>query len=246
MQGNTKEIPLIKPENIVEYFNIFTTTRFSGVSDGPYKSFNFGYFCEDDLLNVEKNYKILKDLIGISRIVTLRQVHGSNIIEVKKDTPSFFNGDGLFSKEVGIGLGILTADCYSVQIIGENGSYANLHCGWKSVFNGIVNNAIKMFGKEDIRKVYINVGICKDCFEVKGDFINYTKEVFNIDKNLIYKNGKYFFDLRSQIEDMFLKNGIEKNRIEHIRDCSYCNKNFYSYRRDKVTGRMISVISRVR
>ncbi|MGA1861533.1 polyphenol oxidase family protein [Deferribacter thermophilus] len=244
MQRDSQKLLLIKPKKLSSPYKIFTTTRLGGYSVGVYKSLNFGYFTGDDLINIEKNYEALKDYTGIKRIITLRQIHGSKVVVVDKNSASFKEGDALFTKAQGVGLGILTADCYSVQIVSKSGSIANLHCGWRSVYNGIIVNALRHFQDEKISNVVINVGICEKCFEVKDDFINLTKKVFNLDKNLRKLNGCYFFDLRSEIEDIFLENGIEKNIIEHIRCCPKCDENFYSYRREKVTGRMISMIVR--
>ncbi|KAA0259185.1 laccase domain-containing protein [Deferribacter autotrophicus] len=246
MLRDIEGIKLVVPESLEESFVSFTTTKFGSFSKGVYNGLNFGFFCGDDLVDVNRNYLLVKKVFDVKRIILLRQVHGAYVVTCDMNTPSFIEGDGLFTKEVGLGLGILTADCFNMQLIGENGSIANLHCGWRSVYEGIIERGLEKFEGEKLKKVIVGVGICEKCFEVREDFVNTVKDRFAMDECLLMENGKMFFNLRLQIEKILLENGVEKNCIEHIRYCSYCNDMFYSYRRDRVTGRMLSFLMRRR
>ncbi|MGA1845824.1 polyphenol oxidase family protein [Deferribacter abyssi] len=246
MFKNIGGIKLILPNSIEEKFVSFTSSKLGNFSKRVYDGLNFGFFCGDDLIEVNRNYLLIKKLFNVKRVIILNQVHGAHVVTCDINTPSFIDGDGLFTKYIGLGLGILTADCFNVQLIGKNESIANLHCGWRSVYNGIIERCLEKFKDEKIKKVIVGVGICEKCFEVRNDFINIVKKKFDMEECLLINNGKMYFNLRLQVEKILLENSIEKNCIEHIRYCSYCNDMFYSYRRDGVTGRMLSFLMRRR
>ncbi|MCW8850317.1 MAG: laccase domain-containing protein, partial [Melioribacteraceae bacterium] len=63
-------------------------------------------------------------------------------------------------------------------------------------------------------------------------------------KYMLPKNGKLLLDLKTANKDMLLNNGITEEHIEIDDICSFDNKNFHSYRRDKEnSGRALGVIA---
>src|SRR5258706_16480138 len=88
--------------------------RRGGKSGGRYAGLNVSYRVGDDNKVVSQNVCNMKAAVGIheGKIVTMQQVHGDNIVEVKdKKLKDVGEADGMITAETGVYLGVLTADC---------------------------------------------------------------------------------------------------------------------------------------
>ncbi|MCA1927103.1 MAG: polyphenol oxidase family protein [Calditerrivibrio sp.] len=216
-----------------------TTTRFSGVSRGCYSSNNLRYFTEDE--NCLENYKLLKNRLHIDNIYILKQIHSAIVIKPEKKESEIVEGDGTFTNIPDLFTGIQTADCFNVQLIGRE-YVSNLHCGWRSIFLGIIENALELFYKNNdmVLQVIIGPGICEKCYDVGVDLIEKFSKI--VDTNFYaMEKGKYYLSLRD-----IIKFKLGKNKIYNYKDlfyCSSCKYYLYSYRRDGgTTGRMLSIL----
>jgi len=234
-------IMYLKPYGLPENIFSITTTRHSGFSKAEYASLNFGFHVGDSILDVEKNYAKLYSIFGINKIVTLTQIHSNITINLdntgKSNSPA---GDGLFTKKSMLPIGIMTADCFNVQLIGKK-NIANLHCGWKSIYSGIIENTLKFFGddKDITEYAVIGPGICEKCYVVSKDLaIKFSNLV--MDKSIFsVRKGKYFLNLRKIIK---LKLENFANNVIDLNYCTLCNDFLYSYRKSNKTGRMLSIL----
>lgn len=242
-----KGILCIKPEGLSDEISSFVTKKYSGYSKGVYSSLNMALHVGDNCLNVLKNIELFKASFGIDTLVTLLQVHGSKVIEVNKYNIVdclHAEADGLFTLDRGIALGILTADCFNLQLIGNKG-IANLHCGWKSVADDIIEKALNIFRKHDDYPVQavLGPGICGDCYEVGHEVAEALEKISPGGTFTTIINDKIHLSIRGAIEKYLVHSDI--NDIIHIDACSSCDPNLFSYRRDKgETGRMLSVVMR--
>ncbi len=233
---------LIKPKYTPRgVFQLFTT-RYSGKSLGDYSSFNLGYFTDDE--GVKDNYKILKDVYKLQGIKILKQIHSAKIVVCENCDYSIEEGDGIFTSLDGFITGIQTADCWTVQLVGEN-YIANLHCGWRGLFLGIIENAYNLFSKysDSVKYATVGPGICGDCYEVGSELIDKFSTISNAD---FYKkkNGRFFLNLEKIIVEKLHKFGTQN--IEILSYCSFCKDYLYSYRRDNgKTGRMLSLLGKL-
>ena len=66
---------------------------------------------------------------------------------MKKKKNGFHNADGIISKRDDITLGVLTADCAPVIILGKE-FYGIIHAGWKGALSGILEEALNSFIKK--------------------------------------------------------------------------------------------------
>ena len=234
----------------------FFTSK-GGVSKGDYDSLNCGNNNFDNKKNVRKNINTALDNLGIGNkaLKLITQIHSNKIYSINKNNyRKKLRGDGLFTSDKTIALGVLTADCAPIFIFDiKKGIICCLHSGWKGTLNNIDENCIK---KLENRKVIKNnvVAIIGPClgfknFEVDRDF----KQKF-IRKNQSYykffkkKNkNKDLFNLRGIINYQLKKEGIKN--IYNINRDTYRNSGFFfSHRRSKHqnkinTGRMINIIS---
>jgi hypothetical protein len=101
--------------------------RRGGKSVGAYAGLNTSYRVGDDPKVVSQNVCDMKLAVGIhdGRIVTMRQVHGDNIVEVKdKKMKEAGEADGMITAENDLYLGVLTADCVPILMIAPKQSLA--------------------------------------------------------------------------------------------------------------------------
>ncbi len=230
---------------------IKTSTRYGGFSNTPYDSLNMGYFTGDNIFSVIKNYNYYQNISKTYNIITLNQVHGNIILEVNKDNASeimFSQADGLFTDEYNLPIGIITADCLPIMIVGSQ-YISCLHCGWRSLNAGIIDNAFKLFKKYNDIPIYtyIGTGICEKCYEVQDDLINQLNKNYNPSYAIIKKGqGKYLLDMKQLAINALSYNGLTIDNIEISQYSSCCSKGFYSYRLENgKTGRMVTTIQKI-
>lgn len=226
----------------------FTTKRWGGVSSGSFSGLNLGVNTGDDIKNILKNYKILEQYTNIHNLVLANQVHGNLVLEVNKanfGSVYLQNADGFFTIEKDIALGVQTADCFPVLLAGNRG-IAALHCGWRSLNNLIIENALKMFEKYDDmpKNAYVGAGICADHYEVRDDMVNMLEKRYKpLEALADMGGGLYKLDLKKLVLNALDINGISNVEISSFSSCH--SDGFYSYRRENgVTGRMLSAIVR--
>lgn len=156
------------------------------------------------------------------------QVHGADIVSVET-LPCEADGIVVSWEDLDSALGIKTADCLPVVIEGEKG-VVFLHAGWK----GLALHILKRPEIHMIHPVRALIGPCihECCFEVTPDFKN------NFPKSSHFKNheGKLHFDLTLEAQDQ-LREEFPHLQIEVAPECTMCNTNFHSHRRDKTTQR---------
>ena len=99
--------------------------RRGGKSVGPYAGLNVSYRVGDDAKVVSQNVCDMKLAIGIhdGRVVTMKQVHGDDIVEVA-DTNIKEAGaaDAMVTAQPNVFLGVLTADCVPILFVAPEGT----------------------------------------------------------------------------------------------------------------------------
>ena len=175
-----------KKNRIIFYkdFKYCFFTRNGGVSKKNFSSLNCAFNKGDNDINVKKNRKYVREkFCSKKKIILINQVHSNKIFFIDKITDQILSGDGIISDRKDLILGVLTADCAPIVILGKK-YFGIIHAGWKGTFSGIIENALNFFFekgecKEDI---FVDVGphLKKNSFEVKGDFL------VNLKKQEIY------------------------------------------------------------
>lgn len=242
------EVKFIKANwNAPKNINTLITTRIGGELRSKF-GFNLAKHVDDNENTVISNRLLLTKLLPSSPN-WLNQTHSDNVLNldnqiISADVHSF---DAAFTKSKNKVCAVLTADCIPILITDVNGQYiAAVHAGWRGVENNIIIKTIdqiKIPPKDVI--AYIGPAICKDHFEVGLDvFEIFTKKNKATEVDFIPKgNNKYFCNLISIAQKQLLDIGVLNNNIYLSNICTYCeNKLFYSYRKEKITGRFVSTI----
>ena len=164
----------------------------------------------------------------------VKQIHSNKILPSSIIKNDHFEGDGIFLEEGSKkNLCILTADCLPVLFIGEEGE-ALIHAGWRGIKNGILENKILKDLKP--KQMFIGPSIKKCCYEVSPDF----QANFPSSKSFLKNQGKLFFSLDEEIQDR-VKKLFPLLEILVDKHCTYCDKKFHSFRRDKTDKRNYNV-----
>jgi YfiH family protein len=229
--------------------------RRGGKSIGPYAELNMSYRVSDDPKVVSQNVCDMKLAVGIhdGRIVTMRQVHGDNIVEVTDKTlKEAGEADGMLTGGADVYLGILTADCVPLLFVAPKQKLvAAVHAGWRGTLAGIAEKAVKLFhGRYGVKASKLEValgpaiGAC--CYEVKDDVAGPLNDRWGsvAGSSIQIRDHKTYVDLRAINHAILTGAGVPKTKVFQIGLCTSCAADdFFSYRRQKSeTGRQISFI----
>jgi len=225
-------------------------TRDTGISADEYKQ---AYNSRGAALC--STFASCQELISAHKVIFLRQVHGTKgaVITEKslKKTHSFSQeGDFLITNLPGIGLGVLTADCLPLIIHDPvKQVIAAVHAGWRGSVSGIAANVVNCMKKEfscmvDDLEVYCGPAAKSCCYAIDYSIIDQAKHMPNTNGWLIFKDNSHFLDLALYNQALLAELGLNPENIySDYNQCTICNQNFYSYRRDKEqSGRQFSIV----
>jgi len=222
-------------------------TRRGGVSNNPFDSLNVSFSTGDKEVNVADNRSIVMNALDRnSTPIFIDQVHEDNIIVIEdsKVEKFLYKADGIITNVKGKLLFIQVADCQSVMMFDPiKNVIANVHSGWrgsvKNIIGKCVDIMIKKFGcspKNIIAGISPSLGPC--CAE----FVNFKKELpENVWNYKVYDS--FNFDFWELSFYQLLEKGVRADNIENMNICTKCfSRTFFSYRKEKITGRFACVI----
>jgi len=229
------------PKNI----KAFTTTRIGGFSKSPYDTFNTANHVGDDPDAVAKNRKLLRETLHLpSEPTWLNQVHGVEVIQANQQTTPV-TADASFTQKPGVVCVAQTADCLPLLVCDRAGTtVAAIHAGWKGLAAGVIEatiNTLKIPAQELL--VWLGPAMGPQSFEVKEDVLAAFTTV-DPKAELAFKP----INSTQWLANIYLlaKQRLNNLGITHIYGeelCTYNDKErFFSFRRDKDTGRMASLI----
>lgn len=151
------------------------------------------------------------------------------------------NADALVTADSGIALGVLVADCIPLLLWDEiEQIVAAVHVGRRGLVNGIAMktvNVMNSMGAEHIQGL-LGPSICGACYEVGSDIYQEVCATHPVAKALT-KKGTPSLDLPEALSFELTNAGV---KISRTPICTVENSNFFSYRRDGVTGRQAGLI----
>jgi YfiH family protein len=222
-----------------------STTRTDGFSKGPFESLNLGLHVGDDPGDVANNREKLLKTLGLNQDpIWLNQVHGRVIVEASS-THRGANADGSVLTQPGETCIVMTADCLPILIATQDGSrVAALHGGWKGLLAGILEAAVQRLNTQKLW-VWLGPAIGPDAFEVGPEVL----EAFVLKHPSLqaafkpHINGKLLADIYEIARILLEISGIPRNQVFGGHWCTYRQSDdFFSYRRDQITGRMATLI----
>ncbi len=219
--------------------------RLGGVSPKPFDSLNLGFGVGDKKINVMENRARVKKSLGVQSLLSARQVHGNRVFVLQHSIASDLevdSYDALVTSVPGVGLMIKQADCQAIFLFDPvRLAIGIVHSGWRGSVANIIGETVKtmreVFGTNPddlLAAISPSLGPC--CAE----FVNFALEL--PEYMHVHQVKPTFFDFRAISIDQLQAAGVDKEKISVSGVCTVCNQDYFSYRREKATGRFASVI----
>lgn len=233
-------------------------TRAGGVSDGIFASLNCGFGSSDDAAAVTENRRRVAAMLGVepNGLLTCYQIHSPEVVTVdrpwpRKDHP---RADAMVTRQPGLALGILTADCAPVlftdpaaRVIGA------AHAGWRGAVGGVLEATVAAMTALGASPARISAGIgpciAQRSYEVGPEFPApfMAEDVENAEFFIpAPRAGHFLFDLVGYVTLRLKRLGLA--RVDYAGgDTAADADRFFSYRRschqkEPDYGREISAI----
>ena len=215
------------------------TTRFGGVSEGPYASLNLGLGVGDRRETVLENRNRMRAAAQVPddgpRMP--RQVHGATIVTPAEPGAE---ADGVLVRAGDPWVAVTVADCAPIAVVAADArAGALLHSGWRGSRDGIAVRAVERLSRIGAApsSVLVSIGPCIHacCYPVGRDVADAVPASCLIP----HRAGRFALDLPGLIVLSFVGAGVDPNRIAVAPECTSClPRRFYSHRRDAgITGR---------
>ncbi|MDP3335266.1 MAG: peptidoglycan editing factor PgeF [Rhodoferax sp.] len=234
------------------------STRSGGVSVAPYDSLNLGDHVGDDAAHVAANRAILQESIS-ARPVFLNQIHGTQVLTLDATTPDGTVADACLTGQPGLACTVMVADCLPVLFASADGQrVAAAHAGWRGLAGmggvGILEATVKhmLVNESQANHILAWLGPCigPQAFEVgdevRAAFIASDPLAGDCFEPLVA--GKWLADLAGLARLRLRALGLSQiyGNDSSAPWCTVGNASrFFSYRRDRVTGRFCASIWRV-
>lgn len=244
---------LLMPDwpDVSEHIGALTTLREGGFSQKPFDDgssgggMNLGAHVQDDVAHVRANRGRLRSILP-AEPVWLTQVHGVHVIDAA-EAGDAVEADASVTSEPGVVCAILSADCLPVLFHDSAaGVVGAAHAGWRGLAAGILEHTVEAMrsrGADDIH-AWMGPAIGAQRFEVGGDVLS-AFAARDAASSVAFvpscaHEGKYVADIYQLARFRLANAGVTKVFGGGL--CTVSDQRFYSYRRDKLTGRMASLI----
>jgi hypothetical protein len=226
-----------------------STTRNGGLSIAPYASFNISDTVGDAPHAVALNRAHLRAQADLPAAPHwLRQVHGTCVLDLDisvGEAAMPAEADAAVTAARGVVCAVQTADCLPILLCDAAGTRVGaVHAGWRGLANGVIEAALEQLDVSTAQVLaWLGPAIGPDAFEVGAE----VRDVFVNDApaaSLCFREhapGKWHADLVQLARLRLQRAGVMQ--IYGGGWCTFSNaQEFFSYRRDKVTGRMATLI----
>jgi len=224
-----------------DFIKAGTTLRQGGVSKEPFDSLNLATHVGDELGAVKQN----RSLLTLPNAPQwLEQTHSTKAILLPYED-IIPKADASYTLESNIVCAVMTADCLPLLITDKKGScIAAIHAGWRGLCDGIIEATIKKLpvASENLL-VWLGPAIGADVYEVGEEVYDaFTKNDTEAEQTFTsIAEQHWLFDIYH-----LAKLRLHRVGVRQIHGGDHCTlseeQQFFSYRRDSVTGRMASMI----
>lgn len=223
------------------------TTRSGGVSKGAYASLNLGAHVGDDPAHVAENRKRLRSALGLpSEPRWLDQVHGTHVVECNRQEPdSPPQADAAITRESGVVLAVMTADCLPVLLAARDGSVVGIaHAGWRGLAAGVIEATLAALRVESSNVIaWLGPAIDQAHYEVDRTVYDAFADSPGVEDAFApsARAGHWRCSLAKLARARLATAGMT-DVTGGDRDTFVESERFFSYRRDGETGRMASLV----
>ena len=220
-----------------------STTRNGGVGSAPFASLNLGDHVGDDPQIVARNRCLLREHLPAEPL-WLKQVHATTVAAADRacGTPE---ADAGVAREPHKVCAVLTADCLPLLLCDRAGTVVGAaHAGWRGLAAGVIESTIAAMGVDPATLLaWLGPAIGPNAFEV-GDEVRAVfleHDAAAIGAFAAQSSGKWLADIYRLARIRLASSGVAQ-----VYGGDFCTfherERFFSYRRDRITGRMASLI----
>ena len=220
-------------------------TRQGGSSSGTYASLNYSLNVGDCKEAVMANrQQIAASLPQLSHILLPLIDHGVEVAVI--NDPSQLVAakcDGCATQLPYVGLVVTHADCQAALFYDPiTHAAAAIHCGWKGNVQNIYAATVTLMQQQfGTRPENLLVGISPSLGPESSEFVNYTEEL--PEHFWCYAIRPHHFNLWAISKQQLVDAGLLPHHIEIAGIDTYTNKDFFSHRRERPTGRNATLIA---
>ena len=220
------------------------TTRAGNLSRPPFHGFNTANHVGDDPVQVQANrHALAQHFHWQTEPQWLKQVHGIDVVDAAADGVER-EGDAVFTRRTGQICTLHTADCLPAFFTTLQGDCVALaHAGWRGLAAGVLEQTVaRMETSPDQIQVWLGPAIGPDAFEVGGE-VRSAFTAIHPEASACFRpndQGRWQADLYG-----LARLHLGKAGVHHISGGEFCTFNdprFFSFRREPVTGRLLSLI----
>lgn len=225
------------------------TDRWGGVSAVPYGTLNLGGAVGDHAHHVLENREVVARSLGLEpgRVVWMNQVHGSDVVLVEqpwKADVELPRVDGVVTTQCSLALAVLTADCAPVLLADtEAGVIGAAHAGRPGLVAGVVQRTVTAMiaAGASAENVSARLGpsVCGSCYEVPDSM----REAVSTKVPAAYSTTRWgtpAVDVAAGVRAQLWELGVTDVTDPLV--CTIESEDHFSYRRDRVTGRLGSYV----
>jgi YfiH family protein len=247
-------LPLLLPEWAAPAgVHAVVTTRAGGVSAAPWDSLNLGTHVGDDPAHVQENRErllaALRTIAPCAPPQWLNQVHGTVVVEAEVDagrrSQHVPDADAVTTCTPGIPCMVMTADCLPVFFCDRAGSrVAVAHAGWRGLCAGVLEATLQHFPAPQEVMAWLGPAIGPQEFEV-GEEVRAAFVAKHAEAAAAFVPGRHDGRWLADIYALACLR-LGKAGVQAVSGGGFCTvterERFFSYRRDRCTGRMAAAI----
>jgi YfiH family protein len=241
---------LLKPDWTVDgRIGALMSTRAGGVSLAPYDSLNLGRSSGDTAEAVAENRRRFEAAVG-AELVFLAQVHGARVLRLPAVATARQEADAAIATEPGQACTVMVADCMPVLFAAPAArGVGAAHAGWRGLAGGVLEATVSALceaaacAPEDLT-AWLGPCIGPRQFEVGPDVLEAfggRSAVHFVARARADGSMRWLADLPGLARDRLAAAGLRR-----VSGGTWCTvedaSRFFSFRRDRVTGRMAAAV----
>lgn len=157
----------------------------------------------------------------------MEQVHGNDFKIITNNSPkNIGEADGIITDQKNILLRVRVADCLPVLIYLPNQAVAAIHSGRASTEGNIVGRVLHYFknnyASDKNPIIWLGPCICSNCYQINREL-------------------DLYYDMRGKVMEQ-IKKVYPQADILHLNSCTLEGTQWFSYRENKTTERMLAYI----
>lgn len=205
-------------------------------------------FKDDNCFDIHPNHTSAQTVISLVSEFNLPhaptfmlQEHGNTITEYLEPPKKHLSviSDACFTRIPNVICAVMTADCLPVLMTDVDGSFvAAVHCGWRSLYANILTKTLEAINPQKEVLIWFGPCIQQNQYEVDDSFVTHYLKQHPDSSNAFTDsvNNKSQASLYQMAETQLNSFGV--SHINKSNQCTYLNKNYFSWRENATPHRM--------